>query len=314
MDTIGLSFPIEKAILEPETAAVCYTKAGEEWRYRRHLPSGGVISWGLAERAWVEASLPKRLSGENIGGLEIENVGGVLEDLWGEASEVVEPSGKLGEAKITRLDLVRDFDDVGSLTELAMGLSRVKQPGRALVSVVHDGDLSGALTLRIGTKTSWLGRTYDKHHETKGQAPVGRVRFEAQLRKEALQSVWAKDLGKVLRYAGHLEEVDARLTAAALTRGMWERCGMDRKVCSSSKAAKVIGGARGLSEAEKYGLLGYLTGRAAGWSCHLHRHTVRKYEKLAKGLGIVMQAADVETLAYSVRLDFDSGREVLEVG
>jgi hypothetical protein len=66
-----------------------------------------------------------------------------------------------------------------------------------------------------------------------------------------------------------------------------------------------------VSVREQAVLWAYLT--APGFARGLDRKTERKYRRIAKRLGVTPGAALEEAHKFTVRLDFDSGTEVLHV-
>lgn len=310
LDTVGISFPIESDFVT-EGATVNVVGWGTDTQsatFRHQLKGGGFVGLGKAGAAFVEASLPKRLGDDNVVGLTLVEGVEVVRELFVEAQAFCTPRevGSFAECNVTRADLVRDFDDVHHLAELLDGLAPIRRGGRAKVRRWMDTEANKAETLVHGVSRAWRNTLYDKHAESLGRAPVGRVRFEARLRRQAMRSEWAKGLG------GHVRQV-ADLTEGkliAMRRGMFERSCYDREVSAMATVADAVMTCEGLSSRERGQFWAYLT--MPGFALRVSRNTELKYRRLAAHLGVVPERAmaDVEA-SVTVRLDFDRGTEVV---
>jgi hypothetical protein len=96
-----------------------------------------------------------------------------------------------------------------------------------------------------------------------------------------------------------------------LTVESFERVGFDREVVGKSSIAEAVFGENGLSPRVQDRLWCYLT--APGAAGRMDRNTSAKYRRLAQALGVTMAAAAEEAADVVVRLDFETGREVLRV-
>jgi hypothetical protein len=330
IDTIGLSVPIISADEIGATVSIVRSGTPDETRtFRRKLDGGGFLAWGMGQSAWIEASLPKRVSGGNVAGLPVAEALEAVADLYDEAAGFLEvrrdgvPSAPLRsgssdvryragswiEAKVVRLDLVRDFDDVHQAPFLLDGLANVPMSGRAKVRRYADAERNRAETLTVGPMAAWKATLYDKHAETAGtdhEAPEGRLRFETRMRSDLLTSVWASKHGGHIAQVMDLDEHRVR----RLTRSMFERVGFDREVDAMGRLVQLVFGADGLTASDKRGLWCFLTAGLAGADLGYHRNTERKYRALAADLGIVAGPLTHASAATVVALDYDSGREV----
>ncbi|MCA1706133.1 MAG: hypothetical protein LC808_23875, partial [Actinobacteria bacterium] len=269
VDTLAMVFPISS--FDTRECAVSVSEPDgdgqQSRRYRRTLPGGGFLATGVGDVAWVEASLPKRVSGGNVVPLPLAQARDAARELFDEAGAYCEPVRSIREARLTRVDLVRDFDGVANFQLWGSGIRALRQAGRSKTMLMHDhSDHNGALTLAVGPKTSWRSYMYDKHAETDGAAPIGRVRFEARCRSELMKSTWARKtagLGQ-LHFADleNVDELDGQLRL--LTRGMFERVGFDREVNVMGALVHQVLSMEGLSEHEKTMLLGYVVRRGVG--------------------------------------------------
>jgi hypothetical protein len=315
VDTVGISIPIVDA--DDLGATVSIVKAGtpDEMRsYRRKLPGGGFLAWGRGERAWVEASLPKRAGEDNIEAVGVEEAWELLADLHTEVGRFVEfdvgnDGHRFEHAAVKRLDLVRDFDGVRSVPVILDGLANVAVKGRAKQRRYADGERNRAQTLSVGPKTAWLTTLYDKHEETLGGsvvAPEGRVRFEARMRSDVLTHQWAKDNGGCVRQVMDLEETKLE----NLRRAMFGRVGFDREVHPMGDRLTEVLNEADLTPRERRELFAFVAGGPMGLDLGYGRPAQRKYRRLAEGLGVVMLARSYEGPRQTIALDYNRGREV----
>ena len=318
VDTVGISVPIVDADEVGATVSVVHSGTSDEKRtYRRKLPGGGFIAWGLGHTVWAEASLPKRAGEDNIEAVGTEEAWELISDLHDEVGGYVEfDRGKRGHrfeySAVKRSDLVRDFDGVRSVPTMLDGLANVAVKGRAKQRRFADGERNRAQTLSVGPKTAWLSTLYDKHEETLGQAveaPEGRVRFEARMRSDVLTGQWARGHGGAVRQVMDLEE--ERL--GAMCRAMFERVGFDREVQPmGNRLAEVLNEAE-LTPRERRELFAFVAGGPMGLDLGYGRPAQLKYRRLAEDLGVVMLAREYDGPAQTIALDYDRGREVCRV-
>ena len=277
---------------------------------RHQLPSGGFVALGVGGRAWVEASAKRsNPEGSNVEALPVPQALESMREAVREATAFCTPvrDGKRFElAKVVRMDPVRDFDEVAHVPELLDGLATVQRDGRWKTRRYADAEKNKAETLRVGPKAH--GSTlYDKCAETKGQAPQGRLRYEARLHSDQLASEWARKNGVIMRQIGDVNsEKVGRLTVAS-----FERAAFDREVQGrASLAAKVFGCE--LTRRQQVELWAFLT--APGVSEAMSKPTRLRYRKIAAELGVALVQAEAEEAApVLVRLDFARGTEVLRV-
>jgi hypothetical protein len=291
-------------VIGADVAVQNWGVVGEEgWRYSRRLPSGGVLMFGVGGRGRLEASLPKITGPDNVRGLPLAGALEALRSMYLEAGDFIDIQDPFERAEVRRLDLTREFDGVKQFPLWASGVAAVRQAGRSVVSIHHDGELRGSLTVKVGTKTTWSAYCYDKHHESKGLAPPGRIRFEARLRDKVLQSIWAKDNGGIIRTVRNMKEE----SLAQLRRGMFERVGFDREVVGMNEVVQAIEECD-LSQREKGTFLAFMVGRAYGIDV-LSRNSAIKYDQIAKRLGLTVPVEALGASSVSVRLDYERGCE-----
>lgn len=220
------------------------------------------------------------------------------------AGEFMTPVSSMEEARVRRLDVGRDFAEVGRSGELIRGLAPIPRPWARRNLVHADPSRNGAQTLMVGSGAG-VARLYDKTAETAGKAPEGTVRFEAQCRSD-----WCENYGGI-RYAGDLTE--ASVTALALNR--WEWSSMGAEVAGLARVVDQVMSADGLTDRERTMFLGYLVRQAAGDSLGVTSSaTLAKYRGLQRRLGIVADPGLLDaTDGVTSRLDWESGREVFRV-
>lgn len=311
IDTLGFAFEVASDFDQVGTllSVKDYGLPTESKRWSRSLEGGGFLGLGVGGRAWVEASLPKRIDGANVEAVGVDEGLELARELYREASQFCTPvqNGKRFEmSKLVRLDPVRDFDGVHHAGELLNGLAAVTRPVVQKVRRFADAERNKAETLRVGPK-AWGSTLYDKHAESKGEAAPGRVRYEGRFHLAQLESQWAKSIGGCMRLVADVTEEKVR----ALTVSSFNRVGFDREVVGKSSVAEAVFGDNGLSPTVQARLWAYLT--APGMGARMSRPTARQYRRLAGELGVTMAAAVEEAADVVVRLDFETGREVLRV-
>jgi hypothetical protein len=267
----------------------------------------------MADKAWAEASLPKRVGGENVTALDVAPALEVLHGLYVEAQEFCTVdrtrNGHHFElARIVRMDPVRDFDNVSQIGPLLDGLAGV--PGRDKrhkVRRFQDSERNAAESLRVGPK-AWGNQLYDKWAETLGKAPKGQLRMEGRLHREQLTSEWAKGLRAIMRQVGDVTAEKVERTSRAL----FERSGFDREVAGVAAAAERVFSLEDVRPIEQAMLWAFLT--APGFAASMGKDSRRKYRLLSEHVGLVVgQVLDAEAPPLMVRLDYDEGTEVLRV-
>jgi len=318
IDTLAFSVPVKSDFNQIGlTATVLRTGTVEEsFLWSGTLASGARIKLGRGGVVGIEASLPKVAGDGNIEALTLSDSLDVVRELVAEVvrERVTIDRERCGDpmrdAKVTRIDLPRDFDGVEHIPEVLDGLAGVSISGRVKKSRYADAECNRAETLWVGNGKHG-GRLYDKARETArlllgSRAPDGRLRFEAQLRSTVLTGVWARAVAGHVRQLGDLEEHKLR----ALRRASFERYGFDQEVSAMATVADRVWTAEGLSERQRRELWCFLT--MPGYQSRAARDVVRRYRQIARSLGVTPHAAMSEALCpLRVRLDYDNGKEVV---
>lgn len=309
-DTVGIAFRISDFEREGcDVQVKNYGKATESYRYSRRLDGGGFLATGAGNSAWVEASLPKRISEDNVTPVGLDQALDVLEALHMQALEYVEVDAAASflDAKIVRLDMVRDFHEVKDVTGILDGLAAVEQPGRVKVRRFADPARGAAETLRVGPK-AWGATLYDKYRETVGRAPIGSLRFETRLHQEQLTSTFGRNSGGHLRVVedmiGHDGQGEQRM--AGLSRAWFGRAGFDRAVLAGTRLQNAVLEAEDLTAAARGGLWAYLT--LPGYAQTLSAPTRRKWRRIAEGCGLTPASFDAGDRPRVLYLDYEAGR------
>lgn len=275
--------------------------------YSRELEGGGHAFAGIGGVVRWEGSLPKRAGGDNVEGLRLLPALDVARGVYDELQELGHMTAPFEEGTVTRLDLVRDFDDVDQFELWSAGVQSVRHDKRVHQFRHRSNEFGRALTVGASARSAWSGYCYDKHAETRGVAPEGRVRFEARLRKDVLRGKWAIENGGAI-----LEVRDMTVEKLqGLRRATFRRVGFDREVLSMRAVAEKVASVDGLSSREKMAFLGYVWSGAAGIEL-CSRNTSTKYEKVCRDLGVaVPRELLTEDSAVGVSLDYDSGLQVV---
>jgi hypothetical protein len=288
VDTVGVAIPVKGRGLRPGVKS----EFGDRNRFR--LANGGFVGVGLGEMAWIEASLPNRVRGENTAGLTLVEARDAIRSLVDEALTFVEPadaremateSGLSGlvsvdDPRVVRLDLVRDFklSEPGRLTGLLDGLARVPRDGRIKIRRFADGRTGQAETLRVGP-SSWAATLYDKHAESGGLAERGSLRAEFRLRSRQLTSVAAQDRhGPILTVADLQDD-----RCEGLRRDWFEKAKFGTWVGGRSTIWDALRQTE-LSDREKIFFVGWLQARNDSVITSISSKTDRRYRRLLASL------------------------------
>lgn len=315
VDTFGFSFSVDECNYEGgQVSFLGYQSPDEVMTCRQALPGGGFVAFSDARkghgyvRAWVEASMPKRVQEDNVEALGVDEALDAGREAYREAQYFVRPviGQHFETSSIVRLDGVRDFDGIASVNELLNGLAAAPRLARLKVRRFQDAQRHAAESLRVGPK-AWNGQLYDKHAESKGEAAEGRLRSEFRMHLDQLTSARAKQEGFVMRRVSDITEDKVQ----RMTRSTFRLCAFDREVMGTASMSEKVFGCDWLSSKEQMGLWAFLT--APTFSGRFHRNTARKYRRLAEELGVTMAAAEEEMPDVRVCLDFDAGTEVVRV-
>ncbi len=252
----------------------------------------------------VELNPSRVLDGSGWGLAGAEDVEGCVERAWPAVLDLMTPLVPVAQSRVRRLDVARDFAGVEHAGGLIRGLAPVNRPWAKRNLVHADPKRHGAQTLMVGSGAG-IVRLYDKAAETKGEAPGGSVRWEAEARGD-----WCEKYGEI-KYLG---DVTAK-NCERLARDRWEWSAMGNEVGAGSRIIDVVERS-GLSDREQTMFLGWLMRQAAGRHWDASRTTLAKFRQVQRQLGIVIDPAMFENGEggrITSRLDFDSGREVLSI-
>ena len=310
LDTVGLSFSVEPDY-EVRGGTLTVRNMGvvgqEGVTCRQSLPGGGFVALGKGGKAWVEASAKRAGDGSNVVALSAAEASESMREACREALTFCSTRTPFifEDAGVVRLDVVRDFDEVGHVGDLLDGLASTPRDGRYKVRRFADSQRRQAETLTVGPKAHH-GTLYDKWAETGGEAPVGRVRCESRNHQDQLSSVWARDQGVTVRWMGEVTQEKIE----RLGRVNFVRYGFDREVVGMASLSSKVFGAEGLSRFRQAMLFAFLV--APGFAGGLSKASRSEYRAMARELGVSMRPGDEVYGAepVSVRLDFESGREV----
>lgn len=352
IDTLRLSFDVQE---QPDTAGATAVVrslgvANEEaWTFTAglDLPTGGraSLSWGVSQRVQLEFSVPKAASGDsNVKALALGPALEVAREVYDWASVRAKPAGSFDEARINRLDLVRDFEDVAHVEATLRSLAPVKQKGRAATRLFRDSSREGALTLVKGNNARG-GTLYDKAGEVRASKPArlgsvsdraeaeahvaayakweqrmrdaeGRLRFEARMRRDPLRAAGVGDVRSLLERGASacgrslVEAGEVKLQR--LRRSVWDWCQFGREVSGMGVLVETVLAHEELSASERMMALGYLVAEAHGQAIvdDLSRNTRAKYRRIAEELGLVLDSGEVALPEDTLRLvlDYEAGR------
>lgn len=305
VDTVGIAIPENRRDFEDGVL-----RRG----MRMRLPGGGFVATGVGGLAWVEASLPKRVNGQNVEPLGVDEVKSAIVALVAEAQALVPcesfevkevdrdgvvRSFSAENPKIVRLDLVRDFrlGEPSLLTSVLDGLAAVPQGGRAKVQRFADGKSGRAETLRVGPG-AWAATLYDKHCESGGLADKGHLRAEFRLRARQLRSRRVAASGSEIYSLADLDEERGE----RIRRSWWDLVGFGSWVGASPNIWEALAGT-GLSDRGKLFFVGWYMARRDGQDLVVSDKTERKFRQILKRLEIGSGGT------RRVRLNYERGCE-----
>jgi hypothetical protein len=221
------------------------------------------------------------------------------EDAMDRALPLLDPAiPHVGVAKVRRIDIARDFENVDRPAYVVSGLGPIPRPWARRNLVHYDPARKGAQTLMVGSGAGVV-RLYDKAAETDGKA-AGVLRWEAENRRD-----WCNKYGGISTVDDINDENVERLG-----RDRWEWSAMGTEVAAMEAVVEKVMRS-GLSFAEQRALLGYMAMRTAGADVRAAKATHAKYRRQARELGVTMEVASDEAASFSARLDLDAGTVVL---
>lgn len=312
VDRVSVSFPLQAFnSTEGDWSSVTILNPGkdsQQVRYGTTEPVGGATAFlGVSViKATGQATGKVELNPARVQDSEGWELAGVeavapavLRALRG-GKEYFRPSCPAGEAKVRRLDVARDFEGVARSGSRIRALGPLHRPWARRNLVHADPARNGAQTLMVGSGAGVV-RLYDKQAETKGRAPAGTLRWEAECR-----TAWLKQYGNVR----HLEEVTAT-SVEELAKDRWEWSAMGCETGAMGRVYELVRSS-GLSDREQATFLGWLWRQAAGDPWDVAFATAAKWRRWQRELGIVIEPGALDDQAGGLvsRLDWDSGREL----
>lgn len=264
----------------------------------KEVPESPVSRW------WgkVECNPSRVVDPDGVGLATLAELPEVLSMMGRAATRTSEPQASGKEVLVRRLDLARDFVDVEDAGRLIRGLAPVHRPFARRNLLHADPKRNRAETLMVGSGAGVV-RLYNKSVESRGRAPEGTVRWEAELRRGWLERQDIKSVADL---------TSASVDAAARERWEWSAMGVE--VTSSVERFVRAAQAEGMSERERAFFVGWMLCEAGGSPVRgLSCHTVAKYRRLQRELGIAAPCDLKDQVEVVSRLDWDSGREVVRV-
>lgn len=257
----------------------------------RRLPGGGTLRTGVGGYGVVEISSKYGDEGafEPAGW---DRTVHSLRSAYAEAAGYVAPLDTFEHGRIVRLDVVRDFDGGECWPQLATALVGAVGYPRARSRLFRDRDRGNSLSLTVGN-SAWRAGVYDKHAESVGHAPAGRLRYEYRQGRR-----WSEKVGATWKGPG---DSDAR------AKVIFAECRFGARVTGMQDVLTRLLADSGLSSSEQLRMLGWLYAESAGVVVHQSSRTAAKYRAIARRLGLVVgEIADGPV----VSLDYDRGRVV----
>jgi hypothetical protein len=311
-DKLSISFPVDNfdsdltswstrmvvasgSVNQSETRSAKVSLVPGQWAHvgLRYIP--GNNRWF----AKVEFNPARVIDPDGVTLCPLGDVYDLTADVVGEVVRegLVEPAvGSLGEMRVKRVDLARDFvvDRPGWFVD---ALRTVPRPWVRRTSVYSGAN--GAQTLMAGSNAGSC-RLYDKHEQTGGVAPPGTLRWEVEAK------AWAERFGGVETMAD-MQDLDR---VADLAWNRWEWSGMGHKVMAKDEMIRLVESS-GLSPAKQRSFVGWLVMQSVGTPQRLSNDTASEFRRIARDLGIALGVDDPAVPAFSARLDMESGTAVV---
>jgi hypothetical protein len=225
----------------------------------------------------------------------------VSREVWETTCNHVEPAVDFEEARVTRLDLSRDFHGALDPAMLIKGMSLIHRPHGGDPVVRYDGRTHQAKSLSVGSKTRRV-IVYDKASQS-GRAAAKTLRWELQARSTLLRKFDIKSAGDL---------TPDRVQRLFETQWRWSQ--METPVTSTSELFDFIIRS-GVPERQRAGIT---------WSILQVQHGVKvsdyNQRQLAKfvrehGLAIELGVPLTEVgPTITERLDWESGKVVTTMG
>jgi hypothetical protein len=220
--------------------------------------------------------------------------------VWTIICQRFEPLVDLESAKVTRIDLARDFGAALDPSALILGMRFVRRPYGGDCQLYFDHSTQQACSLSFGSRGRRV-RLYDKSLQSRGTTSTSDLRWEVQLR-----SNWLRKYGI---------EAIRDLTPQALLRlvsEQWEWSQMKKPVVSAPDLFQIINASSGFTERERAGIHWAIQQRQHG--CQISTYMKGQLSKFERDHGILTSLAEPKCVrvapAFSERLDWDSGTVV----
>lgn len=288
---------------------------------RYDLPSGIALTvdfWNNQRPdGRVEFSVPRYLHRTNLVPASVSDVRDALDMIYADSADFVRWAGPPDTLRVTRLDLARDFKGVTEIPRLLdrLHLTRGQRAGKS--ARWADNNRGGAETLTRGFPRQWRANLYDKQHEVlsrvrrekhplrleellaDAEQAMGRLRFEVQLRLEALKT-------NHLRLIGDVTNVDLSEVAGQY----FCRAGFDAPVGGRTEIERALAD-MSASPDFKYvqAVLGQLLLDSLAVEATSAPNTVRRYRGIARKYNLSPATLGL-TVEAPMRLDFATGRLV----
>jgi hypothetical protein len=252
----------------------------------------------------VETNPSRFVDPEGCSTLPPQQLPGALSVMWAGACAVTTPQCELGDARLRRVDVARDFRGVTSPALYVEGLGPIKRAYARRSFTYNDPAKTNAQTLYVGSGAGGV-RLYDQHeaYADKG-APEGSLRFEVEARKGWLDKVGVR----------RVEQLDA-VACDRIAEQRWEWSKMGTQVTGPVNAVQMLErevAAGNVKQRVADALLGSMVRRSFGYGGE-SRMTEYRYREITERLGMTAAALWSDDLSRQAvgRLDFASGTEEL---
>jgi len=315
IDRLSMSFPVAEHAPPGAWDSHTYRYESGQHAYSKRVPvsdgDGPAVMVGVTTingRPWGKAECNPARFADPYGCelLDPRMLPAAVTVMWLAVGELVRPAESLEQARVTRLDVARDFRAVTSPALYVEGLGPLRRPWARRSFTYNDPGRGDAQTLFVGSGAGGV-RLYDQHqaYADKG-APEGSLRWEAEVRKGWLQRAGIR----------HVTDLDpVAVDRLALDRWKWSAMGTE--VTGPVNAVQVVQRAMvegRVTRAVGAKLLGELMLESFGFGRQAGR-SERRHRDVMDELGVTAPALWNNDLSRQAvgRLDFEEGTEVLSM-
>ena len=267
-----------------------------EWAHQIDMEGAHIRTWTKAGRQHLRLDISPS---QFIEKPTLYDMGVVVAHLWAETADHFPPLDEdFCEARVTRLDIARDFEIDSPGEVFVLGLLPQPRAWAKMLAVYFDPVLNNAQTLMVGSKSGGVVRLYDRFAASGKEEDRGVLRWELQAR-----TGWLKKCGSAFG-----DFTEKMLLAMVLERWRWSRMGT--RVAGVNAFIEAVS-ATDLKPDVQDRLLGHSLRIHAGLPPAAPERTANKYRQRLEEIGLVLEPGCLSHDSHLVRrLDLATGLEV----